>query len=69
MVTHIGSVIRYKKVPGSNPVWVGCGGLDIYMYQWLGGVKNCLWLRVPPGSGILSVADMSITGTKGDVKV
>ena len=85
VVTRIGSVTRDQKVPGSNPVWVGCCGVDIY--QWFNKglvvcitVCGCVHLKDPlesveksrglsPGSGFLSVADMSITVTKGDVKL
>ena len=39
MVTRIGSVTRDQKVSGSNPVWVGCCGVDIY--QWFNkGLTN-----------------------------
>ena len=42
MVTHIVSVTRDQKVPGSNPVWVGCCGVDIY--QWcLTGLTKAWW--------------------------
>ena len=42
VVTHIGSVTRDQKVPGSNPVWVGCCGVDIY--QWcLTGLTKAWW--------------------------
>ena len=44
LATRIGSVTRDQKVPGLNLVWVGCCQL---VYQRLGGVHNCLWLRVP----------------------
>ena len=41
MVTRIGSVTRDQKVPGSNPVWVGCCGVDIY--QWFNkGLVVCI---------------------------
>ena len=61
--------------------WVGCCGVD----QWcltdvckVECVQNGIWLRASerpigvgdsPGSGFLSVADMSITVIKGDVKL
>ena len=85
MVTHIGSVTRDQKVPGSNPVWIGCCG--VVMPNWFNKrlvvcktVYGCVHLKDPlesveksrglsPGSGFLSVADMSITVTKGDVKL
>ena len=42
VVTRIGSVTRDQKVPGSNPVWVGCCGVDIY--QWcLTGLTKAWW--------------------------
>ena len=42
VVTHIGSVTRDQKVPGLNPVWVGCCGVDIY--QWcLTGLIKAWW--------------------------
>ena len=42
VVTRIGSVIRDQKVPGWNPVWVGCCGVDIY--QWcLTGLTKAWW--------------------------
>ena len=90
VVTRIGSVTRDQKVPGSNPVWVGCCGVDIYQWCLTGLTKawwcvcitvcGCVHLKDPlesveksrglsPGSGFLSVADMSITVTKGDVKL
>ena len=85
VVTRIGSVTRDQEVPGSNPVWVGCGGVDIYHWFNKGlvvciTVCGCVHLKDPlesveksrglsPGSGFLSVADMSITVTKGDVKL
>ena len=89
MVTHIGSVTHDQKVPGLNPVWVGCCGLDIYQLCQTGLTKawwcaqtvyGCVHLKDPlesveksrglsPGSRFLSVADMSVTVTKGDVKL
>ena len=90
VVTHIGSVTRDQKVSDSNPVWVGCCGVDIYIPvvpNWFNKglvvritVYGCVHLKDPlesveksrglsPGSGFLSVADMSITVTKGDVKL
>ena len=52
VVTHIGCVISDQKVPGSNPVWVGCCGVDIYQWCLTGLTRawwceNCLWLRAP----------------------
>ena len=42
VVTRIWSVTRDQKVPGSNPVWVGCCGVDIY--QWcLTGLTKAWW--------------------------
>ena len=42
VVTRIGSVTCDQKVPGSNPVWVGCCGVDIY--QWcLTGLTKAWW--------------------------
>ena len=88
VVTHIGSVTHDQEVPGSNPVCVGCCGVDIYQWCLTGLTKarwcakllfGCTHLKDPlesveksrglsPGSGFLSVADMSVTVTKGDVK-
>ena len=31
-----------QKVPGSNPVWVGCCGVDIYQW-WLTGLTKAWW--------------------------
>ena len=45
VVTRIGSVTRDQKVPGSNPVWVGCCGVDIYqwcMYWFNKGLVVCI---------------------------
>ena len=54
VVTHIGSVTRDQKIPGLNPMWVGCCGVDIYQWCLTGLTKglvvtvhNCLWLRAP----------------------
>ena len=42
VVTHIGCVTRDQMVPGLNPVWVGCCGVDIY--QWcLTGLTKAWW--------------------------
>ena len=42
MVTHIGSVTRDQKVPGSNHVWVGSCGVDIYQLC-LTGLTKAWW--------------------------
>ena len=89
LVTRIGFVTPDQKVPGSNPEWVGCCGVDIYQWCLTGfnkGLVMCITVcgyvhlkdrlesveksrGLSPGSGFLSVADMSITVTKGDVKL
>ena len=45
VVTHIGSVTHDQKVPGLNPVWVGCCSVDIYQWCLTGLTKA--WLRAP----------------------
>ena len=57
MVTHIGSVTRDQKVPGLNPVLVGCCGVDTYKpfrHHWFNigmvvrkTVCGCVHLKYP----------------------
>ena len=74
MATRLGYVTRDQKVQGSNPVWVaavwtntsgslfmGCLHINGLVVCTLESVKKSRGLY--PGSGFLSVADMSMTVT------